>query len=73
MVRLLRGLFFANYRRDSKDSERQREQDKAAEGGHGDSVVDDIDVRQIFFGLPMVPRRDSHQLRDLFQLLLQAG
>ena len=55
-VRLLRGLFFAKYRRDSKKSERQREQDGAAKGGrHGDSVADDVDVRQTFFDLVMLP------------------
>jgi hypothetical protein len=55
MVRLLRGLFFAKYRRDSKESERQREQDRAAEGGrHGDRVVDDVEARQTFFGLVML-------------------
>ena len=57
MVGLLRGFFFANYRCDSKESERQWEEDKAAEAGrHGDSVADDIVVRQFIFGLEGSPK-----------------
>jgi hypothetical protein len=46
---LVRGLFLAKCRCNSKERERQKEKDRAAEASrHGDSVADDVAMRQTF-------------------------
>jgi hypothetical protein len=75
MVGFLRGLFFANYRCDSKESERQWKEYKAAEAGrHGDSVVDHVAVRQIFFVMEKAAkRRDEPGSRDIVSSIIPAS